>query len=41
MPRKIDLENETPVKPKREITDAQREHICKNIYSYYYKFLSY
>ena len=29
MPRKIDLENETPVKPKREITDAQREHLNK------------
>ena len=27
MPRKIDLE--TPVKPKREITDAQREHLNK------------
>lgn len=27
--RKIDLENETPVKPKREITDAQREHLNK------------
>ena len=33
MPRKIDLEtpvdNPTPVKPKREITDAQREHLNK------------
>jgi len=36
MPRKIDLEVETPivapvhpVKPKREITDAQREHLNK------------
>jgi hypothetical protein len=30
MPRKINLENETdPVKPKREITDAQREHLNK------------
>ena len=30
MPRKIILENETdPVKPKREITDAQREHLNK------------
>ena len=31
MPRKIDLENEVdlPVKPKREITDAQREHLHK------------
>ena len=30
MPRKIDLENETdPVKPKREITDTQREHLNK------------
>ena len=36
MPRKIDLEIETPivapvhpVKPKREITDAQREHLNK------------
>ena len=29
MPRKIDLENETPVKQKREITDAQREHLNK------------
>ena len=27
MPRKIDLE--TPVKPKREITEAQREHLNK------------
>ena len=27
--RKIDLEVETPVKPKREITDAQREHLNK------------
>jgi hypothetical protein len=29
MPRKIDLEVETVVKPKREITDAQREHLNK------------
>ena len=30
MPRKINLENETdPVKKKREITDAQREHLNK------------
>ena len=31
MPRKINLENEVdlPVKPKREITDAQREHLNK------------
>ena len=30
MPRKINLENETdPVKPKKEITDAQREHLNK------------
>ena len=29
MPRKIDLEVETLVKPKREITDAQREHLNK------------
>ena len=30
MPRKINLENETdPVKPKREITDAQSEHLNK------------
>ena len=30
MSRKINLENETdPVKPKREITDAQREHLNK------------
>ena len=30
MPRKINLETETdPVKPKREITDAQREHLNK------------
>ena len=33
MPRKFDLEtpvdNPTPVKPKREITDAQREHLNK------------
>ena len=33
MPRKIDLEtpvdNPTPVKPKREITEAQREHLNK------------
>ena len=33
MPRKIDLEtpvdNPTPVKPTREITDAQREHLNK------------
>ncbi len=36
MPKKIDLEDETPivapvdpVKPKREITDAQREHLNK------------
>ena len=27
--RKIDLEVETPVKPKREITEAQREHLNK------------
>ncbi len=29
MPRKIDLEVEAVVKPKREITDAQREHLNK------------
>ena len=29
MPRKIDLEVETVVKPKRQITDAQREHLNK------------
>ena len=29
MPRKIDLEVETVVKPKREITEAQREHLNK------------
>ncbi len=33
MPRKIDLETpvvaDHPVKPKREITDAQREHLNK------------
>ena len=31
MPRKIDLniQVETPVKPKREITEAQREHLNK------------
>ena len=29
MPRKIDLEVETVVEPKREITDAQREHLNK------------
>ncbi len=29
MSRKIDLEVETVVKPKREITDAQREHLNK------------
>jgi len=29
MPRKIDLEVETVVKQKREITDAQREHLNK------------
>ena len=31
MPRKIDLNTqvETVVKPKREITDAQREHLNK------------
>jgi Ulp1 family protease len=29
MPRKINLEVETVVKPKREITDAQREHLNK------------
>jgi hypothetical protein len=29
MPRKINLEVETVVKPKREITEAQREHLNK------------
>ena len=29
MPRKINLEVETVVKPKRQITDAQREHLNK------------
>ena len=29
MPRKIDLEVETVVKPKRDITEAQREHLNK------------
>ena len=29
MPRKIDLEVEAVVKPKREITEAQREHLNK------------
>ncbi len=29
MPRKIDLEVETVVEPKRKITDAQREHLNK------------
>jgi hypothetical protein len=29
MPRKINLEVETVVKPKREITDTQREHLNK------------
>ena len=29
MPRKINLEVETVVKPKRDITDAQREHLNK------------
>jgi hypothetical protein len=29
MPRKMNLEVETVVKKKREITDAQREHLNK------------